>query len=385
MKKIAVSLLALTLAVFLAAPAMAEFDPYGSVRLGVFWQTDEPAAAGADDDSDLVMPFGDFSRFGGKFKTGDLGGRVEFGLKGAENGNTVYQRLLYGTWDFGGGTLLVGQDYCPYTLVSAQVAPGFYDLDNGFIGYGALWNSRQPQIRVNMENGLYVGLIQPAAASTDDIIDLAKAAVAREKGAALTDPEEAAIAAVLADLDIDVTLPKICVGYELKTEDLSLDGGIAYNTFSAESETADFDESITSYMVYVGGKMGLGVVDLQANLHYGQNLGDFDITGREDAAYAQIDDDGDIEDSACMGGYVQAAFKVDPATITIGYGYTQSENDVAGDDADNQQSYFVNGKIPIADTFFVVPEYSYYDRMKDANGDKEDDTWYLGLKLQLNF
>ena len=82
---------------------------------------------------------------------------------------------------------------------------------------------------------------------------------------------------------------------------------------------------------------------------------------------------------------LQAAFKVDPATITIGYGYAQSENDVAGDDADQQQSYFVNAKIPIADTFFVVPEYSYYDLMDDADGEEENDTWNFGVLLRMDF
>ena len=110
MKKIGVSLLAVTLALFLAVPATAEFNPYASVRIGTFWQTYTPSdameAAGADDDSDLVMELGNYSRFGAKFMTGDIAGRVEFGLKG--DADAVYHRLLYGTWDFGGGTLLVG-------------------------------------------------------------------------------------------------------------------------------------------------------------------------------------------------------------------------------------------------------------------------------------
>ncbi len=86
-----------------------------------------------------------------------------------------------------------------------------------------------------------------------------------------------------------------------------------------------------------------------------------------------------------MGGYVQAAVKVDPATIALGCGYTQSENDVLGNEEDEQMSYFVNAKIPMSDTFFVVPEFSYYDAMEDAMGNDEPEAWYLGLKWQMDF
>jgi len=358
MKKIAISLLALTLAVFLAAPAMAEFNPYASVRLGTFWQNVDPNEVGVDDDSDLVMPLGNFSRFGAKFQTGDISGHVELGLKG--DAEAVYHRLLYGKWDFGGGTLLVGQDYNPYTQISAQIAPravggNLTDLENYFIGYGALWDSRQPQIRLNMENGFYASLIQPEAE---------------------VDPA----------VDTDVTLPKICVGYKFDLEGVSLNPGFAYNTVEYEIDALDWSEDIDSYLLYVNGKTALGAADLKFSLHYGQNLGDFGLWNRGDTAYAHVDlATGDVEDSDCYGGYIQAAFKLDPATITIGYGYVQAENDLAGDDADEQSSYFINAKYPIADTFFVVPEFSMYDGMEDEDGNDDPDMWTLGLMWQMDF
>lgn len=382
MKKIAVSLLAVTLALFLAVPAMAQFEPYGSVRLGVFWQTYTPSdymeAFGADDDSDLVMELGNYSRFGAKLMTGDIAGRVEFGILG--DTDKVYSRLLYGTWDFGGGTLLVGQDYNPYTNISAQVAAApikdpfdvfwgtsqYNDLDNGFIGYGALWDSRQPQIRLDMANGLYVSVIQPETPQyvTRTMVNFV---------------------AGVNDAETDVILPKVCVGYKYKAEGISLNPGVAYNTIEVASEAADFSEDIVSYLVYLNGKAALGPADLQWSIHYGQNLADFGLKGREIAAGALVDVNGDIEDSTCYGGYLQVAFPVDPATITLGYGYTQSENDEWGDDADAQSSYFVNAKIPLSTTFFVVPEISFYDGMDDFDGDEEDDVMLAGVKFQMDF
>ncbi len=353
MKKFGICLVALTLAVLLAAPAMAELDPYASMRLSTFWVTHSPASG--DDDSDLWMEVEDISRFGVKGKTGDLGGHVELGVTGAGNsGNAVVTRLFYGTYDFGGGTLKVGQDYSAYTLVSSQTAPRTVDTstavvdgENVMIGYGCLWDSRYPQIEVKMDNGFYVELIRPIVGTLGT--------------------------------DQDSTLPKTVVGYEAKMENLLLNVGAAYNSYEAD------EEDVTSYLIYCGGKADAGMANFQWNLHYGQNLTDFGIWNRETAAAAQVDASGNIEDSTSWGGYLQVAFNVDPATITIGYGYSQSENDELGGDADAQQTYFAQCKIPIADTFFIVPEISFYDGMEDAAGNEEDDEWALGMMWRMDF
>lgn len=377
MKKIGVTLLAVTLALFFALPATAEFESYGSARLLTGWYNYDPNIDGVDDDSYAVWELSDISRFGAKFKTGDLGGRVEFGLRG--EGNDTYSRLIYGTWDFGGGTLLVGQDWTPYTFWSDQIAPKYdlpgdhmpYDAENGFIGYGCLWDSRQPQIKLKLRNGFYAALIEPATRSEGDwqVYIWDKFSV------------------FVPDVDVDTTLPKICVGYEFKTEGLMLNPGVVYNTYNVESDSYDFDETINSWLVYVNGKAGLAMADLQWSVHYGQNPTDVGLWNREDAASAEMDADGDVENSTSYGGYLQVAFNVDPATITLGYGYVQSENDEhpLGDDTDAQQSYFINCKLPIADNFFVVPEFSYYDHMDDPAGEEEADAWYAGLLWRMDF
>jgi len=207
---------------------------------------------------------------------------------------------------------------------------------------------------LELENGLYISLIQPEIGG-------------------------------IVGTDTDTTIPKICVGFKHETEGMSINGGAAYNTYEAEIAAINWEEDIDSYLIYVGGTAALGAVDLRWNVHYGQNLGDFGMVGREDAAMAQVDATGSIEDSDCMGGYVQGSVKVDSVKITAGVGYTQSENDVLGDDEDQQMSYFINGMIPLADTFFVVPEFSFYDMMEDAMGADEPEVWCLGLKWQKDF
>ncbi|HID29668.1 MAG TPA: hypothetical protein EYP19_06630, partial [Desulfobacterales bacterium] len=171
MKKIAVSLLVLTLGMLLAVSAMAQITPYASMRFGTFWSHTEANTTGAQDDDDLNMDIARIARFGAKGQVGDIYGVVELGWDGCENkagydmtkgegrpyyNRDVYGRLLYGKWDFGPGCLTVGQDYTPPTYPSAQQAPGIFDIQNGFIGVGCLWDRRWPQLKVNMENGLYV-------------------------------------------------------------------------------------------------------------------------------------------------------------------------------------------------------------------------------------
>ncbi|OEU51022.1 MAG: hypothetical protein BA861_09685 [Desulfobacterales bacterium S3730MH5] len=386
MKKIGVCLLALALAVFFAAPAAAEFDLYGSLRLITGWYNMDaeecgPDGPGADygvrDDNELFWELCDISRFGARFSTGDITANVELGLKGEGHGNnSVYTRLLYGTWDFGAGSLKVGQDYPSYTIPSSQVAPR-YDLgpkgteagrsldgENYFIGYGCLWESRVPQVELKLASGFFLTLLQPETRSDGDIN--------RQLG--------------VSDADVDKKVPKISVGYEYEGEGLCLSPGFAFNTYDVHVDSRDIDDRIDSYLIYLDGKAGLGPADIQWSLHYGQNLIDFGLWSRELAASAQFKDNGDVEDSQCYGGYLQVAFPVDPVTITVGTGYVASKNDALGKgDVDDQMSYFVQAKIPLANTFYIVPEFSYYDQMEDASGYDEPEAWFLGLMWRMDF
>ena len=372
MKKLAIGFLAITLVALFAMPAMAEFQPYGSMRLAVGWW-DVDFNDDADSDYDTIMvELGDFSRFGAKWTGEELSGHVEFGLKGdGRGGNSAYSRLLYGTWKFDGGSLMVGQNYDPYTFISDQMAPRLKELggnhaeidaENYFIGYGCLWDSRQPQVKLTLDSGLYFAAIQP---DTDD-----------------------------GGLDVDhgdADLPKLCVGWEIKGDNLFLNPGFAYNSIEASKEGIMEEEDLDSWLCYLNGKFALGPADIKGSIHYGQNLGNFGLWNREAAAYAKVDGD-DFEDSDCYGGYIQLAFPLDPATITLGVGYTESENDAYGDgDEDDQMSYFVNAKIPFADNFWVIPEFSYYDHGDDyVEGDVNDwedgpTAWFAGALLRMDF
>jgi hypothetical protein len=387
MKKIGISVLALTLAVLLAAPAMAEsITPYASMRLGTFWSTrdfnDYGPILGEDDDSDLNFDLADISRFGAKGQVGDIFGHVELGLRHSSNAagydtaaaasgtaakphynRHVYTRLIYGTYKMNGATLLVGQNYTPTTFPSAQQGPGIFNLQNGNIGTGCLWDRRWPQIRVTLDNGFYV--------------------VAAEAFAGTSVSGSAVPPLGLTGGDYDVELPKMFVGYAYKQEGLHLEPGFGYQTMTL-NDVSGLEEDVDAWVAFLKGKVALGAVDLKFAAHYGQNLNDFGILGRG-SSVAVLDASGDVEDAESWGGYLQASFKVDPATISVGWGYANDENDAIGTDADEEWNGFINCKIPIADTFFVVPEFNYWDGMDDQWGNEDPDMWHLGILWQMDF
>jgi hypothetical protein len=378
MKKIAICVLALTLAVLLAVPAMAaKIEPYASMRMGTYWSHWESNVEGMDNDEDLNMDLADISRFGARGQVGDIYGVVELGMRGSKNaaggyagstGNSrnVYTRLLYGKWDFGSGDLIVGQDYTPITFPSAQQAPGIFNLQNGFIGTGCMWDRRWPQIKVNMENGLVLAAVETYA------------------GTSVTGAE-APPAGTVAGGDYDVTIPKLYIAYDYKREGLYLSPGVGYNTYDY-NDGVSFDDTVDSYVVFLKGKWNPGSVGLQFAAHYGQNINDFGILGRPAAAGGAVDPaTGSFEDARSWGGYIQLAFKVDPTTISLGWGYANDENDAVGPEEDEKMGLFINCKVPIAETFFITPEFTWWDGMDNAMGVEDADSWHLGMTWQMDF
>ncbi|MBE9581404.1 MAG: hypothetical protein IMF18_07275 [Proteobacteria bacterium] len=421
MKKFAVILLALGLVAAFTLPAMAEgITPYASVRLGTFWANHDydrnsyaPGWTTDSDDGGFVMDLDDISRFGAKGTVGDIYGQVEIGLVGVENqheytskitangSNGVYTRLLFGRWDFGSGTLTVGQDYTPTTYISGQQGPGIfddlntqsYDLQNAFIGVGCLWDSRRPQIRVNLDNGFYFGIVKPQDA---------------------TAPQgwvAGSMAETPPDADVDITLPKMLIGFDYKTEGLYISPGFTYNTYTFNDKAAGgtFDDDISSWILFVKSKVDFGAAVLKVAVHYGENLGDYGISGRKnpysplapgtanrfDPSRAYVKQDGTtVEDAECWGGYLDVAIPVDPYTIGLGVGYSSSKNDGfkelntparTFDNEDDLMGYYVNCKIPITDNFSATPEFDYWDGMKNVENKDDPDHWYLGITWQMDF
>ena len=101
---------------FAVTATAADWSFYGSARMSTFSNSiSEEASATGFDDTDTRWDIQTNARIGANVSAGDVGGRFEYGTSGG-NANL---RLLYGTWDFGGGELLVGQAYTPITFFAS--------------------------------------------------------------------------------------------------------------------------------------------------------------------------------------------------------------------------------------------------------------------------
>lgn len=324
MKKLVLALAAVAM---IATPALADVTPYGSARIAAVYASTDDGATTTDALNILLQ---ENTRFGIKANTGDVTGRIEIGLRGLN-----YVRLAYGTVKLGEGTFLVGQTYTPQTKFSNQAL----NQDLGFIGFGALYDGRQPMLKYNMDNGLYF-----AAIENDKLI---------------------------ADGDL---IPKLIAGYMGKGGGITYNVGVAYQSY----EEAVNANKVQSYLAFVCGDAKFGDWAFIYGLHYGQNLGDYGILGRSDAADYVLANDSDSTGYGLM-------LEADIAGWAFGVGYTADDQDELGADSDAQMAVFVNYTAQIAKGFKIVPEVTYVDWMEDSAGVDEGDLFLVGAKFQMDF
>ena len=347
MKKLVLALAAVAM---IATPALADVTPYGSARVALVYigkdadYNSTPTVPGTSSAAlDLVLQGN--SRIGIKASTGDVTGRVELGSFGAAVTNTagtstqsVYTRLLYGTVKLGAGTFLVGQSYTPNTKFSNQAL----NNDLGFIGFGALYDGRQPMLKYDMDMGLYFAAIKNGKKAADGDY-----------------------------------IPKLMVGYKGKAGSINFNAGLGFQKYEAAPiAPATAGEDVSSYVLFVCGDAKFGDVTFIYGLHYGQNLGDYGISGRGGSASWDTG-----EDSTGYGLMLEA----DLAGFAFGIGYTADENTVTGPDTDAQMAIFANYTVQVAKGFKIVPEITFADYMDDANGNSDGTLTLVGAKFQMDF
>jgi hypothetical protein len=367
MKKQLLVLSAAAMVAAAAVPAMAETTLYGSARIGAFYDTNTPAyavgAAKPGSTTDLDFRNQATSRVGVIASDGALGGKVELGLGGlaanqsgasvGSGGNTtVYTRLIYGTYKFDAGTLLVGQTYSPYWQNSDQVI----NEDNGNNGFGSIYDGRTPQIKFTLNNGAYLDLIRPGGSA----------------------------AAYASSMTL---IPKLAVGWDGKVGAATLGGGVA-GQYYRNDVNAPIRKNVTSLLGYVHGKVPAGPVNIGFNFGVGQNLGEMGIGEGLAAMYNATDKK--FEDNLTISALVTAGFKVSSTlTVNAGIGYVTTDGKLStGKDfvnSDSKVSAYVNAPITLAKNVTVVPEVTYQDQLKKYDGSHETKDYIYGVKCQIDF
>jgi hypothetical protein len=287
MKKLLVLIAA---ALFVAGSVMpvmaqdkAEWSFYGSARMWTEYRMLDKEVttstvvsnplAGIDDEEELIWDLQGNSRFGAIAKYGDIGGQVEYGTG-------VNLRLLYGTWNFGPGTFLVGQDYTPNTwAISGQCGLGGGDCGLG--NWGDLYGGRQPQLKLIMGNFQFA-LIKPnasqlftAGGGETTTVTVPSGATPPAGGVLIADDGVTAIYAVASEtedfskIDTDFVLPKIEASYVFNLGAHALWFGAGYNTVDLqgiENETGLLrEQGLDSWFVGIGAKTISGLSMPTAN------------------------------------------------------------------------------------------------------------------------
>jgi hypothetical protein len=375
MKKVLMVVIAVTLAGVCSVPAMADadWDFYGSARMGTFRENEDLANGKNQSITDWFLQGN--SRVGAKVKTNDngIGGRFEYGTR-------VNLRLLYGTWNFGPGTILVGQDYTPIAYwASRQV----WKNDNALIGAGRPYDVRHPQIKLKM-GGFQLALIEPNTVIPAGYKSTATVDQVVVNGATFdvvtTTPQ------VLGS--VETTFPKIAAAYKFKTDMFYVDGYAGYNTFVIESNFGR-DETFNSGLIGVNfGVIPPGPFYFKGNVFYAMNPLEYGLSHLGSGINVNVAFDAagntTVDDVKSWGVLGVIGFSVnDMLSLETGWGMTEYELDASGAQSSTDMSYYANAVIKLAPGFSIVPEIGMVDR--EDIGTNDNDIFYFGAKWQINF
>ena len=321
----------------------AEWNFYGSARVSTFYADKDSTASGSSQTFSQKLQSN--ARLGARVKVSDtLSGRFEYGASGG-NANL---RQLYGTWDFGRGSLMIGHGYSPlYLPVSNQA----YANDNALGGWGEPTPGRVAQIKLSL-GGFEFALVQPKTTYYDG------------SSAVSTSTE--------------VRIPRLEASYKLKKDNFWAAVAAGYNSFEVNDS-----QDVDSYVAVATAGFKSGRFTLQGEIFSGQNTGNLvfsDVNGTESGyGYAKVIGN-TLTDNNAFGYEIVAAFKYnDTVAFETGFGCQSTEYKDA--DEDEVFSYYLQAPITLAPGVFFVPEIGRVDY--DEPG--QTDTTYLGAKWQINF
>jgi len=357
MKKLVI-LTAVFAMVFGGTALAADWNFYGSSRMELFSDSQSkdlaanPLTNGSDNRT-TVFDQQTNSRIGANVSAGDVGGRFEYGTG-------VNVRLLYGTWNFGSGELLVGQEYTPthYGLSNQAVDP--FGGDNGLARFGAPF-SRLDAIQLKF-GGFKIAAVQGSATAPTDA------------------------AGNFGRANVRVTLPKIEAAYNGAFGPVKLHVSGGWNSVDFYNG-ADQTQAVTSMVGQVMAKYSGGPFMVGGSFMYGINMGNYGWNAGPMGANTAVWTGTELKDTTTMGFTLVAGFTFsDMVGLEAGMGYIVNSYDssVSSND-DPAMTYYVQVPLTLADGVFIVPEIGIFDYMENAAKTKEGNQLLIGAKFQINF
>lgn len=366
MKKLIV--LAAALCMVATSAYAADWNFYGSARVLTQYTKVE---VGTASNTNLGEWLATNARIGANVKVSDeLAGRFEYGTGNGGNANI---RLLYGEWNFGAGSLTIGQDDDPLLtgLSNSVYSLNTTSLDDAnMLVFGNTYGSRNAQLKLKF------GDFQIAAVAPKAALDVASGAVGSQK----------------------VMLPKIVASYRLAQDNwwVKLAGGYqTYNVYSGANQTGT-DQSVDSYLGNLSAGVALGALNFRGTVWAGQNPGNIIFISVSDVPAGALAAGGlasynvataTLTDNDGMGYQLVASYQInDMFTLETGVGYAKTEFDTAAAVDDDVIMYYIQAPITLAPGVTVTPEIGKVDYKEDSIlAPPQGENTYFAVKWQINF
>jgi hypothetical protein len=416
MKKTLIFALVLGLAVAFAVPAFAfkieggkdTTFYFGALVLTDFgvWNRSKELVPGysalnpgkTSDRTELILDLSKNSRIRGNLEVGQvgaywelrLGGDNQLGNAGAGGWSSsgylfAESGKLYGYYKFGNSTLLAGKtDGHIYSVVPYQnLGKNNNDHNSGY-GWGAINDQKSTQVRFSQDISKAFGydfsLVQPQYYNDNGLGTVATGTAGAQQSLGVFP-----LAALKLRMKFGAVslLPAAYVQY-VKWNDLPQVGGKSP------------DDNMTSWAAVLPIVVKAGAFTGTFQGMYGQNTSSAistsggPLSGQKTYWGYRRSPNGNIKNSTGWAGFADLAFTSGPVTPHFYLGFDYVENDVfVGSDKNNMRSmYGVGVNWKIAESFYVVPEFSYYNYGKNPLAVKNPDLgteWQAGVQFQFVF
>ena len=404
-------MMTLAFALPVTAQDKAEWSFYGQVRMWTAWESvdsDTPpqlASTGAPgsfftvgttkaraftygtelkDDDEIAWLLQSNSRIGANVKWGNIGGRFEYS-------SAPGLRLLYGTWNFGPGTLLVGQDYGSYFYLVSSIC-GVGGAECNGIGFGSIYSGRTPQLKLIM-GGFKVNLSTATSVASFQPIDPTVTAVTSQTLLLRNNQTTAGTGFT----DTDLQLPKIEASYTFNLGPAQLFIGGVYNKYTEVYNIGnlEIENDVDGWALGIGTRMGFGPFYANATLQIATNPNNSGSGPATLYPSVQLYNPAlnNSEDADYIAGQLILGFKLsDSMSFEGGVIWQSGEVDslVAGRGSIEQDTwtYYLQMAWSPAKNVFIVPEIGMidYDELQTGIGTVPyGKTKWAGIKWQINF
>jgi len=358
MRKLFILLAAVAFVFAFTAPAKADVSISGYIAMQTYIvdvdEPEPPSTFGYDDD-DLVWTRDQWcSRLTFAFKEGPFGAVVEI-----RPSNGSYVRHWWGTWNFGAGTLGIGQFWvADFNPISTN------KWDCGAISGPAGdpgGSVRANQIQLQM-GGLTIGLVEPYT------------------------PAIAGVGAPASDTD--TSLPKIVARYKLNIAMVGLNIFAGYQSYDVVNAT-DVGYGVDSYMFGVSGSAAFGPFTIAAQINSQQNPVEYSPFAPAGFQATWDPAASKIVDVDYMSYGLDFQWKASDAwTLTAGFNSGTSELDLPGTWEDETTAYHVNATWRVAKNVYITPEYAvvdYSDVIEDGIATEEEVVTFYGVYWRIKF